>query len=249
MDIHDIHQRSHCGRIVGQRLGQARQAGLTRVQPRANQAAGEHQQARRGDFLEIMLLQAPESPAERHETPGQRFVDPRLADQDVGLHGLARVVEAQCQETLASARLHPLQQVLVAGVVGHHQHERGRCLQAFTGALQMEFAAIVGQRVDHHSGVLARLDHFVEIADTALPHGAGKWSVLPPGAIGTDQVASDQIGGAQVVMAGHGMQRQLQTMRHVLHEAGLAAAGRPLEQYRQAMSPGLFEELHLIPHG
>jgi len=35
---------------------------------------------------------------------------------------------------------------------------------------------------------------------------------------------------------------RVQPVRHVLHEAGLAAAGRPLDQHRHAMAPGLLEE-------
>src|SRR3546814_3377263 len=41
------------------------------------------------------------------------------------------------------------------------------------------------------------------------------------------------------------LQRQVQPVRHVLHEAGLAAAGWTLDQHRHAMLPGLPEE-HLF---
>ncbi len=34
-------------------------------------------------------------------------------------------------------------------------------------------AAVVGQRVDGDRGVLARLHHFVQVADTAFAHCAG----------------------------------------------------------------------------
>ena len=38
-------------------------------------------------------------------------------------------------------------------------------LQRFAGAVDRQHASVVGQRVQHDGGVLARLDHFVEIAD------------------------------------------------------------------------------------
>ncbi|MNZ83326.1 hypothetical protein D3C78_1020490 [compost metagenome] len=103
--------------------------------------------------------------------------------------------------------------------------------------------------MDHNRGVLARFDHFVEITDTAFTYRTGQRPILPPGAVGADQVATDQVRGAQVVVAGHAVQRQSQAVRHVLHEARLAAPGRPLEQHRQAMLPGLLEDLHLVTHG
>jgi len=43
-------------------------------------------------------------------------------------------------------------------------------------------------------------------------------------------------------MAGHGVQRQVEPMGHVLHETGLATAGRSLDQHRHAVAPGLLEE-------
>ncbi|MNE54644.1 hypothetical protein D3C80_1494370 [compost metagenome] len=98
---------------------------------------------------------------------------------------------------------------------------------------------------DHH-GVLARLDHFVEVTDAPFAHRASQRPVLPPGALGADQVPADQVGGAQVIVARHGVQRQVQAVGHVLDEAGLATARGALDQDRHAVSPGLLEQRLLI---
>src|SRR5690606_10514591 len=50
-------------------------------------------------------------------------------------------------------------------------------------------------------------------------------------------------------MAGHGVQRQAQAVRHVLHETGLAAAGRSLDEDRHAMFPGLLEQGFFVTQG
>ena len=155
-------------------------------------------------------------------------------------------VEAHRDETLAGRRLQALEQVLVAGVVGNDEHEVGRRFQRFAGAVDGQDAAVVGQRVQHDGGVLARLDHFVEIADAAFAHGAGQRAVAPVGALVGNQVAADEVGGGQVVVAGDGVQRQLQPGRHVRDETRLAAAGRALDQQRQAFAEGVLEERDFV---
>ena len=60
-----------------------------------------------------------------------------------------------------------------------------------------------------------------------------------------EQPAAGEVGGGQVVVAGDRVQRQAQPVRHVGDEAGLAAAGRALEQQRQAVAPGELEQLPL----
>jgi len=231
---------------IRQRLGEAGQAGLTRRHAGANHPRGEDQQAGRGNFLQIMLLQPAQRLAELDRLGGEFVIHLRLVGDDAHLLGGRRVIEAHRHEALARTWLHALEQVLVTGVVGHHQHEARRRLERLAGALDEQLAAVVGQRVQYHGGVLPRLDHFVQIADAAFAYRTGQRAVLPPGALGADQVTTDQVGGGEVVMAGHGVQRQIQPMRHVLHEAGLAAAGRALDQHRHAVLPGLLEQLLLV---
>ena len=55
----------------------------------------------------------------------------------------------------------------------------------------------------------------------------------------------ERVGGREVVMAGHSVQRQAEPSRHVGDEAGLADAGRSLDQYRQTIAPRMFEQFDL----
>ena len=62
-------------------------------------------------------------------------------------------------------------------------------------------------------------------------------------------MAADEIGGGQVIVTGDGVQRQLEAGRHVGDKAGLAAAGRALDQQRQALVEGVLEERDFITGG
>src|SRR5690606_21187201 len=61
-----------------------------------------------------------------------------------------------------------------------------------------------------------------------------------------NQEAPDQICGSHVIVTGHRHQWPAQTPGHVLDETGLAAAGRPLEHYRQLLGVALLEDRYLI---
>ena len=122
----------------------------------------------------------------------------------------------------------------------------GRRCQRLAGALQRQDAAVVGQRVQHDGDVLARLDHLVEVADAAFAHRAGQRAIDPDGVAALEQVAAGEVGRGQVVVAGDGVQRQPEPRRHVGHEAGLAAAGRALQQQRQPVAVGVLEQRALV---
>ena len=119
----------------------------------------------------------------------------------------------------------------------------GGAVDQLAGALQRQHAAVVGQRVQDDRHVLPRLHHLVEVADAALAHGAGQRAVEPDRLAALEQVAAGEVGRGQVVVAGDRVQPAAQPRRHVGDEAGLAAAGRPLEQERQPLAPGRLEQL------
>ncbi len=102
------------------------------------------------------------------------------------------------------------------------------------------------QRMDDDRGVFARFHHFVEVADAAVAHRAGQRPVDPHRFAALDQVATNQIGGGQIVMTGNRHHRALQVPGHVFDEARLAAAGRALEQQRQLVAVGRREHLDLV---
>ena len=153
------------------------------------------------------------------------------------------------QETLPGRGLQRLHDVLVAGVVGRDQHEAGRCLQFLARAVDRQDAAVVGQRVQHHGHVLPGLDHLVQIADRALAHGPGQRAVDPDRLAALQQIAADQVGGRKVVVAGDRIERPAQPRRHMGDEAGLAAAGRALQQQGQVGGMGGGEDLALVALG
>jgi hypothetical protein len=111
--------------------------------------------------------------------------------------------------------------------------------------VQRHLAAMVGQRVDHHRGVLPRLDDFIEVADGPGARRHGQRAILPARAAGVQQVAAHQVAGRHVFVAGHGDQRAAQLPGHEFDEARLAAAGRPLDHDRQARGIGRFVQAPL----
>ncbi len=91
-----------------------------------------------------------------------------------------------------------------------------------------------------------------------LLHGLRERPVDPHRLVALDQVAADEVAAGQVLVAGDGDEVAggtacpaarvvaAQRVRHVLDEARLAAAGRALEQHRQAARVGGREDLDLV---
>ena len=156
------------------------------------------------------------------------------------------IVELERGEALLGGLLQILHQALVAGIVGNHQLEIGVRFEQLALLVQRQGAAVVGQRVDHHGGVLARFDDFIQIADRADARGGGQRAIQPARAVGFEQIAADQIGGGHVFVAGHGDQRLVQFPGHVFDEARFAAAGRAFDHHRQARGIGGFVERHFV---
>ncbi len=157
-----------------------------------------------------------------------------------------RVVEFQCNKTLAGGLLELFQHALVTRVVGNRQAKLRRRFQQLTKLVDRHDAAVIGQRVDHHHRVLAGFHHFVQIANAACAHRAGKRAVHPDRLAALDQIASHQVGSGQVIMTGYGDERPFEPPGHVFHEAGFAAAGGAFQQYGQAVGVGGFEERNFV---
>ena len=141
---------------------------------------------------------------------------------------------------------------LVAGIVRNHQQKSVVRLDRLAALFDRQNPPMIRQRMDQHGRVLARLDHFVEIANRAAPHRLRQRTVNPHRLVGLDQEAADQVAAGEILVTGDrdqfvgavGERRQL--MRHVLDEAGLAASGRSLEQHRQARFVSGGEDFHLV---
>ena len=54
-----------------------------------------------------------------------------------------------------------------------------RSLNKLSSTFQRQHTAVISQRVQDNSYVLAGFNHFIEIANTALAYGLGKWSINP----------------------------------------------------------------------
>jgi hypothetical protein len=77
-------------------------------------------------------------------------------------------------------------------------------------------------------------------------HRPRKRPVDPHRLVADDEVAADEVRRGEVVVAGDGDERPREPPGHVLDEPRLAAAGRPLEQYRHARRVRGLEERDLL---
>jgi hypothetical protein len=145
--------------------------------------------------------------ADFHQLAGQCFVRAGFLGHNAGFKLGIGIVELESGKALLGGLLQILHQVLIAWIVGNHQLEIGMRLEEFALLVQGQGATVVSQRVDHHRGVLARFDDFVQIADRADACGNGQRAIQPACAAGIEQVASNQVGGGHVFVAGHGNQR------------------------------------------
>src|SRR5205807_1863765 len=103
--------------------------------------------------------------------------------------------------------------------------------------LDREEPAMVGQRMDEHGGVLARLDNLIEVADRAAAHRLRQGSIDPHRLVRLDKEAADEVAAGEVFMASDRDQfirtvlEAGEPMGHVLDEPGLTASRRTLEQH------------------
>ena len=207
------------------------------------------QQAGARHFGQPAIAERSQPVAQFDQCVGGRVVGLPFPFDDRRLPLGRRKIEIERNEALPCARLQVLEHPLVARVVRNDEQETGRCLDRLAGLVDRQHPSVIGQRVQNDDRVLARLDHFVEIADRSFAHRPGQRAVLPHGFVVADQEAADQVARGQVVMAGHRDQRPPQAPGHVLDEARLAAAGRALEQDRQARGIGGLEDLDLVADG
>ena len=250
--------------VVGQAPYQGHLAGAAGGQPLGDEAGGVDQQAGAGAFLQAVLAQVAHLDAEARQGVGLGGAAAAFALDDVGLDVRRWVVEFDGDEALPGAGLEVLEGALVARVVGDAQQKAVVRLDDGAAFFDGQEAAVVGEGVDENRGVLAGLDHLVEVEDGAGFDGARHGAVDPAGAGGVQQVTPDEVAGGQVFVASNGDEGQLrstgglwilvardvqlpaQLPRHVLHEARLAAAGRPLQQHRDALVVRPGEQFDLV---
>jgi hypothetical protein len=159
-----------------------------------------HQQTCRGALLQATAFQVARHLGELHQFLGQRSIDSGFGGDDLAFQIRSWIVEFQRHEALPGRLFEVFQDALVTGVVGNRQTEIRRGFQQLAQLFHRQGTAVVGQRVDDHHGVLARLDNLVQITDATNPHSAGQRAIDPDRLATLDQKTANQIGRSQVVM-------------------------------------------------
>ena len=85
---------------------------------------------------------------------------------DLRLDLMHRIVEVQCAEALLGRLLEVFKDALIAWVVRNDQLKIGVRRDQFIFLVQRQHASIVGQRMNDHGGILARLDYLATERDT-----------------------------------------------------------------------------------
>ena len=132
--------------------------------------------------------------------------------------------------------------MLIARVVRDHELEAGRRVEDLARLVERQDAPVVGQRMDDDDRVLPRFDDLVEVADRAVPRGQRERAVEPHRVAASNEIAAGEVARRQIVVARDRHERPAQTPRHVLDEARLAAAGRPLQHHRQPAGVARLED-------
>ena len=245
--------------VVANALGHGHLAGAPGCDAAGHQLRRVHQQSGAHAVCQALRLQGPHPLAQHGQTLGHGLGNTTLMGDDGGFKVYRRVVESQAHKALAGGRLQVFDHALVARVVREDQRNARVCPQQLAGLFNRQLAPVVGQRMDHHGGVLARLHHLIEVADGAAPHRPGERAIGPHGAVVRQQVAAHQVIGREVFMASHGDQwlRSVGPQRgvalrqaggHVLDKSGLATTGGAFEQHRQLRGISRLEQRHLVGH-
>ena len=99
------------------------------------------------------------------------------------------------------------------------------------GAVQIESAAVIGQRMQDGQRVVACLHDLVQIADGAGLDRSGERPVGPHHVAAGHHEAADEIGAGQVVVAADRDHGPSQQQAHVLDQSCLAAPRRAGEHH------------------
>jgi len=105
---------------------------------------------------------------------------------------------------------------------------------------------MIRQWMQHRDYVFPGLGNFIQIEHCTAPHRPRDRTVLPHGITALHQIPSEQICCRRIFMTGHRDERSAQSMRHVLDKAALATASRSLDQKRESLGIGMFEDSNLL---
>ena len=117
------------------------------------------------------------------------------------------------------------------------------------GAVQVQRAPVIGQRMQDRQRVVAGFDDLVEVADRAGLHRSGERPVGPHDVAAGHHETADEIRTGQIVVAADGDHGPAQQQTHVLDESGLAAPRRAGEHDGYVPTECLLEQLDFIAVG
>ena len=128
------------------------------------------------------------------------LIDSRLMRDNFDFLVSRRIGELDGHEALAGRMLQIFLDALVAGIVRNHQQKSLMRLDRLAALFYRQNPPMIRQRMDQHRRVLARLDHFVEVANRAAPHGLSQRTVNPHRLVGLNQKASDQVAAGEILV-------------------------------------------------
>src|SRR5437867_11124648 len=237
----------HVG-IVGDRPRHGRLAGADWRHALPDQVAGIDQESGTAPLFQSVVPQVPYLLAQLHQLLSHIFIRTRLMLDHLGFNLTRRIAELDGHEALLGALLQIFEDALVAGIVRDDQHELIDRLDYLPLLFNRQQASVVAQRMNDHGSIFPGLDDLVEIDDASVLDAECQRPIYPDRLLPLQEVSTHEIGGREVLVAGDGDEGALQPVGHVLHEARLPAAGRPLQHDRHPALSGNREESDFAVH-
>src|SRR6185437_176461 len=119
--------------------------------------------------------------AESGELARHIAIDAGFVRDDLDLFVSGRIIELDRDETLARRMLQVFLDALIPRVIRNHEQKADVRFDRLATLFDRQDAPMVRQWVDEDSGVLARLDDFVEVTNRAAPDRLRQRAVHPYG--------------------------------------------------------------------
>ncbi len=137
-----------------------------------------------------------------HQFAGDFCINTTFMSHDFDFDPGLGIIKIDPAKTLLGGLFQILHQRLVARVVGNDDLKIFVCLDQLTFLLQWQLASMIGQRVNNHRRILARLDNFIEVADGPDTRSNCQRAILPAGTVNIEQVTPHQVRGGHILGAG-----------------------------------------------
>ena len=143
--MHHLHQGTHHLRIVGDAFDHGDAASQMGLAALHDQARHVHQQTRPRCLFQVVVSGLTQGACQRHQLLGQWRGDAGFSHHNLLLQRRIWKVKGQRHKALPRTGLQGFHQMLVAGVVGDHQHEFGWRFQHHTEAVDRQDAPVIGE--------------------------------------------------------------------------------------------------------